>query len=95
LEIGVESTGDFAVEWVIYYLNSGYTKDLKPLLRTRQSFLKLILKTSQECNISRATPYYTHWNKPKPLFKLTCEWAYEFRTDTQDRPYGDSFMALY
>jgi len=52
LEIGVENTGDFAVEWVIYY----YTKDLKQLLRTRQSFLKLILKTSKEFNIRLATP---------------------------------------
>ncbi len=52
LEIGVENTGDFAVEWVIYY----YTKDLKQLLRTRQSFLKLILKTSIEFDISLATP---------------------------------------
>ena len=52
LEIGIDSAGDFAVEWVIYY----YTKEVRQLLRTRQSFIKLILKTAQEYNISLATP---------------------------------------
>jgi len=52
LDIGIIDTGDHAVEWAVYY----YTKDVKNLIRTRQSFRELILNLSIEHSISLATP---------------------------------------
>lgn len=52
LDIGVIDTGDHAIEWAVYY----YTKDVKNLIRTRQSFRELILNLSIEHSISLATP---------------------------------------
>lgn len=51
-EIRVIETGDYAVEWCIFY----YTKNVKNLLKTRQLFLEIILQTSKETGISLATP---------------------------------------
>ena len=34
LEIALADTGDFALEWVIYY----YTKDVRSIIKTRQQF---------------------------------------------------------
>jgi small-conductance mechanosensitive channel len=52
LEIRVNQVGDFAVEWSIFY----YTKTVRDLLKTRQLFLEVILKTAIERDISLATP---------------------------------------
>ncbi len=52
LEIGVYETGDFAVEWIVYY----YTKDVRNLIRIRQGFRETILLKSREHGISLATP---------------------------------------
>jgi len=51
-EIGIVDTGNYAIEWCIYY----YTKNVKNLIRMRQGFREVILKTSKEMNISLATP---------------------------------------
>ena len=48
----IAETGDYAVRWNVYY----YTKDIRNLLRTRQSLLELILKQSRESGIELATP---------------------------------------
>lgn len=60
LEIGVGETGDYAVEWVIYY----YTKDVKNLIRLRQTFLETILIKSNEHGISLNTPMQHHVEQP-------------------------------
>lgn len=52
LDIRIIDTGDYAVEWAIYY----YTKDVRNLLKTRQLFRQLILQESISHNISLATP---------------------------------------
>ena len=52
IEVGVYDAGDHAVEWSVYY----YTKDVKNLLKTRQRFREVILKTSKQQGISLATP---------------------------------------
>ena len=51
-EIGLLDTGDHALEWAVYY----YTKDIKNLLKNRQTIRECILKTAIEFNISLATP---------------------------------------
>ena len=52
LEIGISETGDYAVSWSAYY----YTKDVRNIIKTRQQFRELILKTSKKLEISLATP---------------------------------------
>jgi small-conductance mechanosensitive channel len=52
LEIGVNNTGDYAVEWCVYY----YTKDVKNIMKTRQQFREVTLTLSKEMGISLATP---------------------------------------
>ena len=52
LEIAVNNTGDFAVEWYCYY----YTKDIKNIITLRQQFRETILVTSKEMGVSLATP---------------------------------------
>jgi len=52
VEVRVINTGDFAVEWSLFY----YTKSVKDLLRTRQLLLAAILKESTARKISLATP---------------------------------------
>ncbi|MDH5325850.1 MAG: mechanosensitive ion channel family protein [Gammaproteobacteria bacterium] len=51
-EVAVMDTGDYAVEWCVYY----YTKEVKQLLKTRYRMRETILQTSKECGISLATP---------------------------------------
>jgi len=51
-EIGVLDTGDHAIEWGVYY----YTKNVKSLIKDRQTIRECILKTAKEFNISLATP---------------------------------------
>lgn len=52
LEIRVGDTGDYAVEWCIYY----YTKDIKSVIKTRQLFIEKVLNQSLKSGISLATP---------------------------------------
>jgi len=52
IEIRVENTGDFAVEWCCYY----YTKDIKNIIATRQLFRELVLEAAAQAGISLATP---------------------------------------
>lgn len=52
LEVGVENTGDHAIEWAVYY----YTKDVKSLIKIRQQMRECILNTADEFGISLATP---------------------------------------
>lgn len=52
LEVRVQDTGDYAVEWAVYY----YTKQLRYVIRTRQLFKELALKESIRKGISLATP---------------------------------------
>jgi len=52
VEVGLSNAGDHAVEWCCYY----YTKDIKNIISTRQSFRELILKTSKDMGVSLATP---------------------------------------
>lgn len=52
LEIGLNDTGDYALEWFVYY----YTKDVRNIIRIRQQFREIIHITSQQHNISLATP---------------------------------------
>lgn len=51
-EVGINDTGDHAIEWSVYY----YTKEVKSLIKLRQTIRECILKTSDEFNISLATP---------------------------------------
>lgn len=51
-EVGILETGDHAIEWGVYY----YTKDVRSLIKLRQTMRECILKTAQEFNISLATP---------------------------------------
>ncbi len=51
-EIAMLNTGDHAIEWAVYY----YTKDVKSLIKIRQTIREIILITAQEHNISLATP---------------------------------------
>jgi len=51
-EIGILDTGDHAIEWGVYY----YTKDVKSLIKDRQTIRECVLKTAKEFNISLATP---------------------------------------
>ncbi len=51
-DIRIIDTGDYAVEWAVYY----YTKDVRNMIKTRQLFRELILKESISKNISLATP---------------------------------------
>jgi small-conductance mechanosensitive channel len=55
LEIGIQDTGDHAVEWVIFY----HTKNIRKLMRTRQLMMAEFYATSQRYGISLSTPY-TH-----------------------------------
>jgi len=52
LEVGIENTGDHAIEWAVYY----YTKDVKALIKNRQKIRECILNTAMEFDISLATP---------------------------------------
>jgi small-conductance mechanosensitive channel len=52
MEVRVLETGDYAIEWGVFY----YTKDMKKMIRTRQLFSELILQESLACGISLATP---------------------------------------
>lgn len=52
LEVRIADTGDYAVEYRIYY----YTKDVKRLIKTRQFFREIILQESIKHNIGLATP---------------------------------------
>ena len=52
LEIGITQTGDYAVEWTIFY----YIKDVRDLMKIRMSFREIILKQSKLSGISLATP---------------------------------------
>jgi len=52
LQVAVMNTGDFAVEWGVYY----YLKEVKKLLPVRQQLLALTLQESSKLNISLATP---------------------------------------
>jgi small-conductance mechanosensitive channel len=51
-EVRVQSTGDYAVTWAVYY----YIKDVRKLLAIRQLFRAYILKEASQSNISLATP---------------------------------------
>lgn len=51
-EIGILDTGDYAIEWAVYY----YTKDVRSLIKLRQKIRECVLKTSQQFEISLATP---------------------------------------
>lgn len=51
-EIGILSTGDHAVEWVIYY----YTKDVRNLLKTRQIVREIVLRLSKGYGVELETP---------------------------------------
>ena len=51
-EIMVYETGDYAVTWAVYY----YIKDVKKLLKIRQTFRSYILAEANRSNISLATP---------------------------------------
>jgi len=52
LEIRVGDTGDYAVEWRVYY----YTKDMKSVIKTKQLFTEKVLNQSLKAGISLATP---------------------------------------
>ena len=52
IEIHVGNTGDYAVQWNVYY----YTKNVKHMLKTRQMFLEIILRHALDMGISLATP---------------------------------------
>lgn len=52
LEIRVQDTGDYAVEWAVFY----YTKQVRYVIRTRQLFKELVLKESLRSGISLSTP---------------------------------------
>lgn len=52
VEIHVTNSGDYAVEWTLFY----YTKDVRHLLRTRRAVMRAMLDTSKEMHISLATP---------------------------------------
>lgn len=52
VEIRITDVGDYAVEWTLFY----YTKDVRHLLRTRQSVMRAMFETSKEMHISLATP---------------------------------------
>ena len=52
LEVGIENTGDHAIEWAVYY----YTKDVRLLIKIRQQIRECILNTAEEFDISLATP---------------------------------------
>lgn len=51
-EIRVLNTGDYAVEWAVFY----YTKDVKQILQTRQLFQECILDASAADGLALATP---------------------------------------
>jgi hypothetical protein len=51
-EVMVYSTGDYAVTWAVYY----YIKDVKSLLRIKQTFRAYILAESVRSDISLSTP---------------------------------------
>lgn len=55
LQIKVLDAGDHAVEWGVFY----YLKEVQHLVATRQLLIEAILDTSNEYNISLATPH-TH-----------------------------------
>lgn len=52
LEIRVVDTGDYAVEWCIYY----YTKDMGAVIKTKQLFIEKVLNQSLKCGVSLSTP---------------------------------------
>jgi hypothetical protein len=57
LEIRIQDTGDYAVEWAIYY----YTTKVRYVIKTRQLFKELALKESIRSGISLSTPdLYQH-----------------------------------
>ena len=51
-EVGISNTGDHAIEWSVYY----YTKEVKSLIKLRQTIRECILKTTNGFNVSLATP---------------------------------------
>ena len=51
-EIFVHDTGDYAVTWAVYY----YIKDIKRLLRIKQTFRSYVLAEAERSNISLSTP---------------------------------------
>lgn len=55
LEIGIQETGDHAVEWIVFY----HTKNIRKLTRTRQLMMAEFYAMSQQYGISLSTPY-TH-----------------------------------
>lgn len=52
VEIRVLDTGDYAVEWGVFY----YTKEVKSLVKTRQLFREIILEESIKRGIGLSTP---------------------------------------
>ena len=52
LEVRIQETGDYAVEWAVFY----YTKKVRYVLKTRQLFKELTLKESIRSGISLSTP---------------------------------------
>ena len=52
LEIRLEETGDYALEWSVFY----YTKDVKNILKTRSGFREVIFRMSKERGIDLSTP---------------------------------------
>lgn len=51
-EVMVRDTGDYAVTWAVYY----YIKDVKSLIRIKQTFMEYILAESIRSGISLSTP---------------------------------------
>jgi hypothetical protein len=51
-EVMVRDTGDYAVTWAVYY----YIKDVKSLIRIKQTFTEYILAESIRSGISLSTP---------------------------------------
>lgn len=56
MELRVEETDNYAVEWAIYY----YTKGIRDLIKTRQQFRAEILNVFTKRGISLATPDLRH-----------------------------------
>ncbi len=51
-DIRVHKTGDFSVEWKVYY----FIKNIREIIRTRQELTELILCEPDQANIQLATP---------------------------------------
>lgn len=61
-EVMVTETGDFAVQWSVYY----HTKAVSRILRTRQQLFELILEESITQEVSLATPSLMTLARSKP-----------------------------